>query len=174
HNRWAGDLEPSTTSWSRPADHTEVYTAEQADDLHFLPENTPKRGERELRGGYHDARDFDQRPMHTRVAEVLLAAYEVEPSKFKHGQLTIPESGNGIPDFLDEALWGVQGWEELQEADGGVRAGVESYRHPVVISLANEDPLPYWTFARNPNVTARASALFAQASRLVAPFAKDR
>lgn len=170
HNRWAGDLRPSVTDWSRPADHTSVWAAELPDPFAFAPEDTPRTRQRPLRGGYHDAGDFDQRPMHTVVAQLLMRAYEMDPRKFTDGQLALPESGNRIPDILDEALWGVSGWEQLQESNGGVRAGVESTREPWGVYLASDDPLPYWTRARDPNVSARVAGLFAQASRLVQPF----
>lgn len=174
HNRWGGDLRASVTDWTRPADHLTVFTAEQRDPFAMFPESTPRTGERPLRGGYHDAGDFDQRPMHTVVPQLLMRAYELAPTLFPDRQLCLPESGNGVPDLLDEALWGVSGWEQLQESDGGVRAGVESHRHPLGIYPANDDELPYWTFARNANVTARAAGVFAQASRLLAPFDRTR
>ena len=121
-------------------------------------------------GGYHDAGDFDQRPMHSVVAQMLMRAFELTPGAFTDGQLNIPQSGNGIPDLLDEALWGVSGWEQLQEGDGGVRSGVDSYRHPWGYYHTHQDPLPYWTFSRDANHTARVAGLFAQAARLVAPY----
>ena len=170
HNRWGGDLTPRTTDWPRPPDHPTVFTSEQADAFADIPEDTPRTGERALHGGHHDAGDFDIRPSHTAVARRLMRAYELAPGHHTDGQLVLPESGNGIPDLLDEALWSLAAWEQLQEADGGVRGGVQSYRHPWGIYFAHDDPLPYWTFAREPNVTARAAALFAQAARLLEPF----
>ena len=167
HNRWGGDLRPELTDWPRPVDHPTVWQAELPDPFEFAPENTPKTKRRPLRGGYHDAGDFDQRPMHTLVPQVLMRAYELQPSAFPDRQLAIPESGNRIPDLLDEALWGLAGWEQLQEADGGVRAGVESYREPWGIYFASDDPLPYWTRARDAQVSARVAGLFAQAARLL-------
>lgn len=174
HNRWGGDLRPDLTEWSRPADHPFVYTGEQTDFNKMHPENTPKTGKLPLQGGYHDAGDFDQRPMHTVIPMLLMSAFEYKMHRFKDNQLTIPESGNKIPDLLDEALWGVAAWEALQKEDGSVRMGVESYKHPYGFYLANEDPLPYWTYASHPNITARAAGLFAQASRLVKPYDKKR
>ena len=174
HQRWGGDLRASVTDWTRPPDHATVFTAEQQDPFGMFAESTPRTGQRPLRGGYHDAGDFDQRPMHTVVPQLLMRAYELAPARYPDRQLALPESGNGVPDLLDEALWGVSGWEQLQERDGGVRAGVESHRHPLGIYPANEDELPYWTFARNANVTARAAGVFAQASRLLAPFDRSR
>src|SRR5690606_29706521 len=78
-----------------------------------------------------------------------------------------------VPDLLDEAHWAAKAWMALQEEDGGVRGGVESYRHPWGIYFAHEDPLPYYTFARDANVTARVAGVFAQLSRLLAPFDAD-
>jgi len=174
HNRWAGDLAARYTDWTRPVDHEHVFTADKVEVFDFFAEDTPQRGRRSLRGGYHDAGDFDQRPTHTVVPQLLLRAYESRADAFVDDQLAIPESGNGIPDLLDEALWGVAAWEQLQEDDGGVRAGVESFRHPWGIYLASDDELPYWTYARDAAVSARAAGLFAQAARLVRPFDEAR
>ncbi len=125
--------------------------------------------DRQITGGYHDAGDYDQRPMHTVVPQVLMRAYELNPSLYKDGQLNIPESGNKIPDILDEALWGISAWEQLQESDGGVRMGFDTYKNPDY-AHADLDVQPYWTFTEQANISARAAGLFAQASRLVASF----
>ncbi|MFC1735265.1 choice-of-anchor D domain-containing protein [Candidatus Hydrogenedentota bacterium] len=174
HNRWGGDLRSDLTEWSRPADHPTVYAAESDDPWHMFSEDTPRIGEFSLSGGHHDAGDFDIRIFHGLVGEVLLNAYEANAEALTDGQLTIPESGNVIPDLLDEALWNIAAWEQLQEEDGeeegGVRIGVESYRHPNGIYLAHEDPLAYWTYSVNANHTTRVAGLFAQAARLVAPY----
>jgi endoglucanase len=174
HNRWGGDLRSDLTEWTRPADHPTVYRAEGSDFMTFFPAATATASERPLVGGYHDAGDFDQRPTHTVVAQLMLRAFELNRDAFTDRQLLLPESGNGIPDMLDEALWGVAGWEALQDADGGVRMGVESTRHPWAFYLAHEDPLDYFTYSVNAQVTARAAGIFAQAARLVEPYDATR
>ncbi|HQP36551.1 MAG TPA: glycoside hydrolase family 9 protein [Polyangiaceae bacterium] len=174
YNRWGVELKMPSSQFLRPADHTTIFTAESTDWVADYTASTPQTGQRTLIGGYHDAGDFDQRPMHTVVAELLLRAFELHPASYSDGQLHLPESGNGIPDILDEALWGVAGWEQLQEADGGVRYGAQTYRHPWGFYHADKDPTPYWTYGRGANVSARAAGLFAQASRLVRPFAPAR
>jgi endoglucanase len=134
-----------------------------------------------IRGGYHDAGDFDRRPYHTIVPLLMLTYFEAFPTRFVDKQYNIPESGNGIPDFLDEALWGLLIWEHLQitsEKDplfGGVRAGTEMDRHPEygVHSAAN-DKAPYGTWGMLEDHTAVCAGLFAQASRLVRPYDKAR
>jgi endoglucanase len=110
--------------------------------------------------------------MHTAVAQLLMRAVELRGDDLVDGQLALPESHNGLPDLLDEALWSLEAWKALQERDGGVRAGVESHREPWGYYFANDDPLPYWTFARDADVSARVAALFAHASRLLTP--RDR
>ena len=49
---------------------------------------------RDLRGGHHDAGDFDIRPYHVVVAQYLMRAFEIRPERFSDNQLTLPESGN--------------------------------------------------------------------------------
>lgn len=189
HNRWGGDLKPEVTEWSRPADHTTpVFTADSVEwrgawdpvsgrftNDFIYSFDQPRLEPRVIQGGHHDAGDFDLRPMHTKVAQLLLRAYEITPASFADRQLLLPEDfprPNGIPDLLDEALWSIRAWEQLQEADGGVRLGAESYSHPLGTAFyANEDQLTYWTFGRDANHTARVAGLFAQAARLTAAFA---
>jgi len=182
HNRWGGDLKPQVTEWSRPADHTQpVFTADSLawDENTGFPnqQSDPKNGPRVLQGGHHDAGDFDIRPAHSKVAQLLMRAYELTPESFPDGQLLLPEDYpilDGVPDLLDEALWSIRAWEQLQEDDGGVRLGVESYENAVGAFLASDDLLTYWTYGREANHTARVAGLFAQASRLVAPFSQAR
>jgi hypothetical protein len=56
-------------------------------------------------GGWHDAGDWDREDWHPTVSNELLLTYELAPHKFRDGELNIPESGNGIPDIVDEARW---------------------------------------------------------------------
>lgn len=81
-------------------------------------------------GGWHDAADWDRRNEHYTVLYDLLYAYEIAPGNFADGQLNIPESGNGIPDILDEAAFGLEVWAKSMTADGGVSGYVETYTHP--------------------------------------------
>ena len=175
HNRWCGKLEARYTDWNRPEDHCRVYLAEGRSyrEGFFARESAITRP-RPLRGGHHDAGDFDVRPFHVLVAQYLFRAFEMAREHFTDGQLTIPESGNAVPDILDEALWSVAAWQQLQNADGSVRAGAESWRHPFGIHFAHDDQLPYWTFDPTPWHSAYCAALFAQAAHLVTPFDRKR
>ncbi|MCR5414534.1 MAG: glycoside hydrolase family 9 protein [Kiritimatiellae bacterium] len=94
-------------------------------------------------GGWHDAADFDRRPAHLRIVNALCAVYLMKPENFRDGQLAVPESGNGIPDILDEADWGLNHLLSLQQADGGVGTWIETTRHPVPGESAPGDTLNY-------------------------------
>jgi len=77
-------------------------------------------------GGYHDAGDFDRRIQHMASVDALVDLFEIDPVRFARDDLGIPESGNGVPDVLDEALWGVEFFRLLQGNDGGVPSGVDA------------------------------------------------
>ena len=81
-------------------------------------------------GGWHDAADYDRRTYHFKAVRCLLGAYLMFPDNFTDGQLNIPESGNGVPDIIDEAAWGVDVWRRAQNAKGGVGCWLEATSHP--------------------------------------------
>lgn len=81
-------------------------------------------------GGYFDAGDWDRRIQHLEVARALLELYALFPHYFSTLSLNLPESENGIPDVVDEALWGVDFFQRLQTPEGGIRGGIESAAHP--------------------------------------------
>ncbi|HUF61811.1 MAG TPA: glycoside hydrolase family 9 protein [Verrucomicrobiales bacterium] len=172
HQRCGVPLEAAFTPWHRAACHQTLEITEAPP-----PNMIRERGEKTLKrhGGHHDAGDFDIRMVHTLAAGWLLNAFELYPEKFTDGQLDIPESANGVPDLLDEALFSLRGWEFLQENDGGIRAGFESDRHPAYGEVtAATDSLIYRTYARHAHTTLAGAALFAYAGRLLRPFDADR
>jgi endoglucanase len=56
-------------------------------------------------GWYQDAGDWDAYFSHSHIPATLLFLFESKSDAFKDNQLDIPESGNGLPDVLDEASW---------------------------------------------------------------------
>lgn len=96
-----------------------------------------------VHGGWHDAADYDRRNYHFSVVNDLLSAYLMFPENFADGQLNIPESGNGIPDIIDEARWGVEVWRLAQNAQGGVGCWIEATSHPLD-NNPHTDKQPYY------------------------------
>ncbi|MBO4265649.1 MAG: glycoside hydrolase family 9 protein [Lachnospiraceae bacterium] len=74
----------------------------------------------DVSGGWHDAGDYGRYtvPGAKAVADLLLA-YEMYPESFGDAN-NIPESGNGIPDVLDEARYELDWLLKMQAPSGGV------------------------------------------------------
>jgi hypothetical protein len=73
---------------------------------------------RDVSGGWFDAGDtnkyvtFASQPVHQ-----LLSAYQESPAAFTD-DFNIPESGNGLPDVLDEVRWEIGWLKKMQYPDG--------------------------------------------------------
>lgn len=133
---------------------------------------------RGVKGGWHDAADFDRRIHHYGVVNDLLGLFDAFPGRFTDDQLNIPESGNGIPDLLDEAAYGVEVWRRTQREDGGVSSWLEQESHPGAASDLNKSFVENQMamFASIPD-RAGSYAYAAAASwlgRLLMPYDKER
>jgi hypothetical protein len=82
------------------------------------PDNTLKA--RNLSGGWFDAGDTTKYVTFAAPAvHQLLTAYQATPAVFTDDS-NIPESGNGIPDLLDEVKWELDWLGRMQFSDGSV------------------------------------------------------
>ena len=129
---------------------------------HFelIRQNPPYRSEViSAPGGWHDAADYDRRPQHLRIVSDLATVYMMKQSNFIDGQLNIPESGNGIPDILDEAAWGVKHLLAAQQDNGGVGTWIETTAHPGAGGgLPDKDKRTYYISAPSRNGTLEYAA----------------
>jgi hypothetical protein len=123
HNRSGIALVKPYTEFERPAPHNPKLTPGFAGKLVYTTSRYIdwKNGDADLAdrpaieagikgpidvwGWYQDAGDWDSYSSHTTVATTLCFAFETAPGNFTDGELNLPESGNGIPDILDEAAW---------------------------------------------------------------------
>jgi endoglucanase len=73
-------------------------------------------------GGWYDAGDYNKYIVNSGISTyTLLLAYENYSSLLDTLQFNIPESGNGMPDILNEALWNIRWMTTMQDPnDGGV------------------------------------------------------
>jgi hypothetical protein len=73
---------------------------------------------RNLSGGWFDAGDTNKYvTFATSAVHQLLTAYQATPSVFTD-DFNIPESGNGIPDIIDEVKWEIDWLKRMQYRDG--------------------------------------------------------
>jgi hypothetical protein len=120
HNRSGIELKEPHTRFARPAPHHPGLTPGFAGRLFYTAVRFTEwgseggkaaalkagaKGPLDAWGWYQDAGDWDGYYSHLRVAEELLFSYELAPAGHRDGDLDIPESGNGVPDILDEAAW---------------------------------------------------------------------
>lgn len=75
---------------------------------------------KEVNGGWHDAGDYGRYIVAgaTTIADLLMA-YEEHPDMWSADDLGIPESGNGMPDILDEAKFELDWMLKMQDEESG-------------------------------------------------------
>ena len=121
-------------------------------------------------GGWHDAADYDRRNSHHVPVWDLLLLYDLNPTAFTDGQLNLPESGNGIPDLLDEARYGIDVWKRSQQPDGSVSGRIETFSHPQHKGMPDKDTDPYFLSLPDRVSTMYYAASASMFARLVKPF----
>jgi endoglucanase len=123
-----------------------------------------------LEGGWHDAGNYDMYVPSTAVAaQTLLLAQEWAPDLIGDGALAIPESGNRIPDLLDEVGHGLRWILSMQEPGGAFRHSetVDATSPPVP---PDRDTTARWVAGRSTAATGKAVSVLALAARLYQPW----
>lgn len=93
--------------WAHPVCHSEMATIYGTDK------------KIDVSGGWHDAGDYGRYVVATSKAVAdLMLAYEANPEAFTD-DFNIPESGNGIPDVLDEVKHQLQWLLKMQDQTSG-------------------------------------------------------
>lgn len=124
--------------------------------------------------GWFDAGNFDMYiPSTAPAAQTLLMAWELAPEAFGDAN-GIPESGNGIPDILDECRWGLDWIVSLQTKDGAFRAREATQKlGEVPEGDASLDRTVRWVSGIASASTAKACAVLALAARLYRPYSRQ-
>jgi endoglucanase len=150
----AKDAAYAGTSWSDGMEHPQNATCGLYDDA-----STPK----DLHGGWDDASDENKYSLFAATTAIsLLRAYAENPGAF--GDATgIPESGNGVPDVLDEAKWGIDWLLRMQNGDGSVLTIVTN----AGASPPSADTSPCQYGPVSTTVTLSSAAVFAYASTVL-------
>jgi endoglucanase len=121
-------------------------------------------------GGYHDSGDWDRRIQHLNGTRAQLDLLLDGGAYFKDLNLNIPESGNGLPDLLNEALWNLDFYRKLMTPEGGVRGGIEQAEHPNTGETSWVDSFPSYAYAPD----AWSSYLFAACAARAATYAERK
>ena len=152
-------LSDPLTGISHPPCHTQPVTVVRDDPYH-------RRGEAlSVTGGWHDAGDFGRYASTTAVTAGRLLYLAERFPEFAHDHLAIPESGNGVPDILDEAAVGVRWLLAMQRPDGAEYRKVAGTRWPEP-GPPDADVQQQFVYGISTHETAKAAAVFAMAARL--------
>ena len=124
---------------------------------------------KEVKGGWHDAGDFGRyiSPAAVAVAH-LLYAYQLFPTSFEES-LNIPESGNGVPDVLNECRYELEWMLKMQDEEGGAYHKLTAERHADFI-MPEKDKDQFYLFPVSSMATADYAASMALASRVYREF----
>jgi endoglucanase len=118
---------------------------------------------RNLSGGWFDAGDTSKYVTFAVPAvHQLLTSYQTTPSVFTD-DFNIPESGNGIPDLLDEVKWELDWLERMQFADGSVALKVGDIIDTKG-SLPSAEKSPRFYVPACTSATIAAAGMFAHAA----------
>jgi len=129
-----------------------------------------KTGNKITTGGWHDAGDYGKYIVNAGIsAGTLLMAYELFPDLFSMDNLNIPESGNGIPDILDEVRFELDWMLKMQNDDGGVFHKVAALNFPGYI-MPETDNAGRYIYQISSTATADFAAVMAKAYRAFRSF----
>ena len=161
--------EPWAGVFARPACHT--------DDAKFHPSlghpSPGQAGGLPTPGGWHDAGDYGKYVHSASVSLAhMLMMYEQFPSRFSQDAVGIPESGNGVPDLLDEMAVALDWMLTMQVEDvesslaGGVHYMVNTRDYEWV--TADADTAERFIHSVSSVATADFAAAMALAARVFA------
>ena len=124
---------------------------------------------RDLSGGWFDAGDSNKYVTFAATAvHQLLSAYEETPAPFTD-DFNIPESGNGIPDVIDEVTWEIDWLKKMQNSDGSslLKVGRTTYNET---NPPSADRNPSYYVPSCTSATAAAAGMFAHAAYVYQKF----
>ncbi|MEU9652322.1 cellulase [Streptomyces sp. NPDC048110] len=140
----------------------------------------------DVSGGWYDAGDHGKYVVNGGISTwELLSTYERslhartgEPRKLGDGSLDIPESGNRVPDILDEARWELEFLLKMQVPDGQPLAGMAHHKiHDEQWTglplLPSDDPQKRELHPPTTAATLNLAASAAQAARLYRPYDRE-
>lgn len=164
-NRSALALEPRYAgAWARAAGHPDDRVV-----IHASAASAARPAGTVLSspGGWYDAGDYNKYVVNSGISTyTLLAAYEHFPAWFAQ-DVQIPESGNGVPDILDEAMWNLAWMLTMQDpADGGVYHKLSNQRFDAIVMPQAAAKTPRYLVAKGTAATLDFAATMATASRV--------
>lgn len=157
--------------WARPAGHpdTQIFVHASA-----VSDNRPEETVLSSSKGWYDAGDYNKYIVNSGITMgTLFSLYEDFPGYVKSMPLTIPESGNELPDLLDEALYNLRWMLTMQDPnDGGVYHKLTTAEFEGMV-MPEEAINQRYVVQKSTAATLDFSAVMAQAARIFSEFEKQ-
>ncbi len=157
--------------WERPAGHPDTQVL-----VHASAADGRRPGGTVIAspGGWYDAGDYNKYIVNSGITMyMLLAAYEDFPAYFGQFDINIPESGNGVPDILDEALYNLRWMLTMQDpADGGVYHKCTNASFDGMVMPHEATKSPRYVVQKSLTATYDFAAVMAMGSRIYGKFGK--
>jgi endoglucanase len=162
----AVDLGAEFPGYQYPACHTEgAYHV-----------SSGKSGPAPSSKGWHDAGDYGRYIVNSGITTgTLLWAWELFGPRLEKVNLQIPESGNHVPDVLNEIKWNLDWMLTMQDEDGGVWHKQTSENFCGFVMPDQDEAVSYVIGTGSPSfkgacATADFAAVMAIAARVYKPF----
>jgi endoglucanase len=125
--------------------------------------------------GWYDAGDYNKYIVNSGISTgTLFLLYENHPEYFKTFEANIPESGDAVPDLLDEALWNLRWMLTMQDPnDGGVYHKLTNPQFDGMNLMPHQATKERYAVQKTITATLDFAAVMAQASRIFKKFDKQ-
>lgn len=163
---------PKRVPWAELcwADDASYLGPHQDGEAHDITDRDNPDLARDVSGGWFDAGDtnkyvtFAVTPVHQ-----LLGGFETNPSAFGD-DFGIPESGNGIPDLIDEIRWELDWLRRMQNPNGAVALKVGLTQQAASGGAPSRDRLPRFYVPPCTSAIIAAAGIFAHAATVFSRF----
>lgn len=154
--------------WQRAAGHPDTAVL-----IHpsAASNNRPAGSKISASRGWYDAGDYNKYVVNSGIStSTLLSLYEDFPEHMRSVQLNIPESGNQVPDILNEVIWNLRWMLAMQDPeDGGVYNKLTNASFDGM-EMPEKGTAPRYVVQKGTAATLDLAAVAAQAARILKPF----
>ncbi|WP_233078889.1 glycoside hydrolase family 9 protein [Rheinheimera soli] len=158
--------------WARPAGHPDDKVKIHASAASASrPAGTVVQSPK----GWYDAGDYNKYIVNSGISTfTLLDAWTDFTDFYRQRQWTIPESGNSMPDLLDEVLWNLDWMSSMQDpADGGVYHKLTTLNFEGAV-MPHQAVAQRYLVQKTTAATLNFAAVMAKASRVLSEFDKEQ
>lgn len=168
-NRASQQLDPAYAGvWARPAGHPDDQVKIHASAASASrPTGTVVQSPK----GWYDAGDYNKYIVNSGISTfTLLDAWTDFKDFYRQRQWTIPESGNSMPDLLDEVVWNLDWMSSMQDpADGGVYHKLTNLNFDGTV-MPHQAVAPRYLVQKTTAAALNFAAVMAKASRVLSEF----